>query len=180
LVSLRQIKAARALLAWSQQHLAEKSGVSYPTIARLEALDGAVGGHPRTEEKIIAALQKAGVEFTNGGQPGVKLRFLSSSGAAKPEFEPFKISKSSDASITIETFDGEMPIRIVVEKSAIDSHFGVPASTRKFRREIVEANLNKIKEVAIDLHRQWRWTKKQSAKGMYRRIVIRNEDLNRG
>ena len=40
LVLVRQVKAARALLGWSRLKLAEKAGVSEPTIARLESLDG--------------------------------------------------------------------------------------------------------------------------------------------
>jgi predicted transcriptional regulator len=73
-VSIRQIKAARALLAWSQNDVAAKSGVSVPTIKRLEAQDGPLGGRADTGEKIVAALESAGVEFTNGDQPGVRLR----------------------------------------------------------------------------------------------------------
>jgi transcriptional regulator with XRE-family HTH domain len=73
-VSIRQVKAARSLLAWSQEELANASGVSVPTIKRLEADDGELGGKPETAEKIVAALEAAGVEFTNSGQPGVKLR----------------------------------------------------------------------------------------------------------
>jgi predicted transcriptional regulator len=76
LVTIRQIKAARALLGWSQADLAKGSGVSEPTIARLEAIEGAVGGRQGTAEKIRAALEKAGVEFIdeNGGGLGVRLR----------------------------------------------------------------------------------------------------------
>ena len=75
-VSVRQIKAARALLAWSQDRLAEASGVSVPTIKRLEAQDGPIGGRSDTESKIRAALEFAGIEFIveNGGGPGVRLR----------------------------------------------------------------------------------------------------------
>ncbi|HTO78211.1 MAG TPA: helix-turn-helix transcriptional regulator, partial [Methylocystis sp.] len=40
MVSVRQIKAARALLGWSQGALAEASGLSEATVARLEAPDG--------------------------------------------------------------------------------------------------------------------------------------------
>ena len=42
MVSVRQVKAARALLAWSQGALAEASGLSEPAVARLEAQDGGV------------------------------------------------------------------------------------------------------------------------------------------
>jgi predicted transcriptional regulator len=76
MVSVRQIKAARALVAWSQGDLSAASGVSEPTIARLESEDGALGGRAETGKKLIAALEKAGVEFIaeNGGGPGVRLR----------------------------------------------------------------------------------------------------------
>jgi transcriptional regulator with XRE-family HTH domain len=73
-VSIRQIKAARALLAWSQERIAEKSGVSIPTVKRLESVDGPIGGRLETIKKIVSALQSAGVEFTTGRSPGVRLR----------------------------------------------------------------------------------------------------------
>ncbi len=67
---MRQLKAARALLAWSQADLAQHSGVSEPTIARLESEDGLLGGKIDTIEKILNAISQAGVTFiatTNGG-----------------------------------------------------------------------------------------------------------------
>ena len=75
-VSTRQIKAARALLAWSQEDLAAAADVSIPTIKRLEAQDGPLGGRSKTGNKMISALEGAGVEFLdeNGGGPGVRLR----------------------------------------------------------------------------------------------------------
>jgi predicted transcriptional regulator len=75
-VSIRQIKAARALLAWSQSNLAEESGISEPTIKRLESVDGDLGGKEETNLAIIAALERAGVIFVaeNGDGPGVRLR----------------------------------------------------------------------------------------------------------
>jgi predicted transcriptional regulator len=75
-VSIGQIKAARMLLGWSQAELARKSTVSEPTVKRLEAIDGPLGGRHETGEKIVAALESAGVEFIaeNGGGPGVRLR----------------------------------------------------------------------------------------------------------
>jgi predicted transcriptional regulator len=74
-VSIRQIKAARALLDWSQDDLAKESGVSAPTIKRLEAVDGHVGGRAATGRSLVEALQRAGVEFIpeNGGGAGVRL-----------------------------------------------------------------------------------------------------------
>jgi predicted transcriptional regulator len=75
-VSIRQIKAARALLAWSQEELAAAADVSIPTIKRLEATDGPLGGRSQTANKIRVALQTAGIEFIdeNGGGPGVRLK----------------------------------------------------------------------------------------------------------
>ena len=76
LVTTRQIKAARALLGWSQATLAQRSGVSEPTIARLESEDGRLGGREGTGDKIRTAIEAAGVEFIeeNGGGLGVRLR----------------------------------------------------------------------------------------------------------
>ena len=75
-MTTRQIKAARALLGWSQSDLADRSGVSEPTIARLESAEGELGGREGTGDKIRSAIEKAGVEFLdeNGGGLGVRLR----------------------------------------------------------------------------------------------------------
>lgn len=75
-VSIRQVKAARALLAWSQADLAGASSVSEPTVKRLEAGDGELGGRPDTVVAIREALEAAGVEFIpeNGGGAGVRLK----------------------------------------------------------------------------------------------------------
>ncbi len=71
-VSINQVKAARALLGWSQEDLAVRSTVSVPTIKRLEAeaarmaeIEGfsELGGRPETYEKLIGALCEGGVEF---------------------------------------------------------------------------------------------------------------------
>jgi transcriptional regulator with XRE-family HTH domain len=76
LVTTRQVKAARALLGWSQADLADHSGISEPTVARLESMDGELGGREETAEKIRHAIVTAGVEFIdeNGGGAGVRLR----------------------------------------------------------------------------------------------------------
>jgi transcriptional regulator with XRE-family HTH domain len=79
-VSIRQVKAARALLGWSQEELAEAASISVPTIKRLEAGEGALGGRSSTGDKIWKALQAGGVEFIdeNGGGAGVRLKKPSS------------------------------------------------------------------------------------------------------
>lgn len=75
-VSIGQIKAARALLGWSQADLAFESEVSEPTIKRLEAEGGELGGREETVEKIVTTIQGAGVQFIpeNGGGAGVRLK----------------------------------------------------------------------------------------------------------
>jgi len=75
-VSIEQVKAARALLRWSQNDLAKKSGMSIPTVKRLEAATGEIGGRADTVAAIRTALETAGVEFIseNGGGAGVRLR----------------------------------------------------------------------------------------------------------
>jgi hypothetical protein len=63
-------------LAWSQEDLATAADISIPTIKRLEAQDGMLGGRDETGIKIRSALESAGIEFIdeNGGGPGVRLR----------------------------------------------------------------------------------------------------------
>jgi predicted transcriptional regulator len=75
-VSIRQIKAARALLGWSQEELAAAANVSVPTIKRLEAQEGSLGGRTNTGNKIKTAIENAGVEFIdeNGGGAGVRMK----------------------------------------------------------------------------------------------------------
>jgi transcriptional regulator with XRE-family HTH domain len=70
------MKAARALLGWSQDQLAQAAGVSIPTVKRLEAADGMLGGRPGTAARLQAALESAGVQFIeeNGGGSGVRLK----------------------------------------------------------------------------------------------------------
>jgi transcriptional regulator with XRE-family HTH domain len=83
-VSIRQVKAARELLGWSQEDLALHSGISVPTIKRLEARGGELGGREGSRFGVVAALQTAGVEFTNGEQPGVRLRKSTNSNLRPP------------------------------------------------------------------------------------------------
>ena len=70
-----QVRAARMLLRWEQKDLAEASGVSLPSIKRLETHPGELGAQDRTIQALVRALEKAGVEFIpeNGGGAGVRL-----------------------------------------------------------------------------------------------------------
>jgi transcriptional regulator with XRE-family HTH domain len=76
MISSEQIRAARALLRWEQKDLAEASGISLPSIKRLETQPGQLAAQPRTVDDLRAALEKAGVEFIaeNGGGAGVRMK----------------------------------------------------------------------------------------------------------
>ena len=75
-ITSEQVRAARALLRWEQRDLAEASGVSLPSVKRLETQPGALAAQERTIVELRNALEMAGIEFIaeNGGGPGVRLR----------------------------------------------------------------------------------------------------------
>jgi len=93
MLTTRQIKAARALLGWSQSDLATASGISEPTVARLESIDGPVGGRAETSDRIADALQRAGIEFLNGDHLGVRLR---RSGPPNEGLRPDQLTSEND------------------------------------------------------------------------------------
>ncbi len=68
-----QIRAARALLRWSVELLAREASLGRNTIKRAEAKDGKTSLTTANELAIRRAFEGAGVEFTNGDQPGVRL-----------------------------------------------------------------------------------------------------------
>lgn len=73
-ISPEQCRAARALLNWSREELAEVSGVSRPTLADFETRKRTPYG--RTLVDVRRALEAAGIEFIpeNGGGAGVRFR----------------------------------------------------------------------------------------------------------
>jgi transcriptional regulator with XRE-family HTH domain len=74
IITSELIRAARALLRWEQKDLAEASKVSLPSIKRLESQFGPLAAQSRTVAALCEALERAGVEFTNGEKPGVRSR----------------------------------------------------------------------------------------------------------
>ena len=80
MMSAGQLRAARALLAMDQKALADLSGVSLPTIQRMEASDSVVRGTVETLTKVVEALNRAGVDLigddlrSDAGGRGVRLR----------------------------------------------------------------------------------------------------------
>jgi len=79
-ITAAQVRAARAMLKWSQQDLASASGVSPPTIKRMEAREGPIRGTTNNLWKVQRALEGAGVEFIDDDAPGVRLRGRSTDG----------------------------------------------------------------------------------------------------
>ena len=75
MITIAQIRAARALLDWSRQMLSEKSGVGISALMRLEASNGIPGGNIKTFESVQKAFEKAGIQFigTPDDGPGVRL-----------------------------------------------------------------------------------------------------------
>jgi transcriptional regulator with XRE-family HTH domain len=73
LITSSQIRAARHLANLSQTDVATATGLSLPTIRRAES-EREVSVSADAIEAIRTALEAAGVEFTNGDQPGVRLR----------------------------------------------------------------------------------------------------------
>jgi len=59
MISSEQIRAARALLRWTAQNLADASGIGVATIRRMELMDGVPSGQVRTIEALRVALEAA-------------------------------------------------------------------------------------------------------------------------
>lgn len=80
MITSQQMKAARALLDIDQRRLAEMSGVSLPTIQRMEASGGPVRGVIDTLVKVVGAFDTAGIELlaentpSTGAGRGVRLK----------------------------------------------------------------------------------------------------------
>lgn len=62
-----QMRAARALLGIDQKSLARLAGLSVPTIQRMEAGSGNVRGVVDSLTKVVAALERAGIELIGEG-----------------------------------------------------------------------------------------------------------------
>jgi transcriptional regulator with XRE-family HTH domain len=93
-ITAPQLRAARALLGIDQRRLAELSGLSVPTIQRMEASEAIIRGNVDSLMKLIGALDLAGVELIAEGASsqiggrGVRL---------KADFDPAKILGGVDA-----------------------------------------------------------------------------------
>ena len=66
-LSIRQIKAARALLGWSQETFSEKSGVPLSTIKRIEAGDA---------DSLPSSANAAKIEMALANETGESIEFI--------------------------------------------------------------------------------------------------------
>ena len=80
MITAAQIRAARALLGVDQRELAQRCGLSLPTIQRMEASDGLVRGNVDSLTKVSEALAASGIELigdgatSSGGGRGVRFK----------------------------------------------------------------------------------------------------------
>jgi len=80
MITAAQLRAARALAGIDQKELAQISGLSVPTIQRMEASDGVIRGNVDSLMKLIEALDAAGIVLinenvhSNQGGRGVRLK----------------------------------------------------------------------------------------------------------
>jgi len=80
MITSMQMRAARALLGIDQRDLAQRAGLSLPTIQRMEASDGVVRGNVDSLMKLVDALAANGIELigdgaaSSAGGRGVRLK----------------------------------------------------------------------------------------------------------
>jgi predicted transcriptional regulator len=90
MITSQQMRAARALLGLDQRALAARSGLSVPTIQRMEASGGQVRGMVDSLVRVVAALEEAGVELigdhahSHGSGRGVRLKEPPATGRLAP------------------------------------------------------------------------------------------------
>ena len=72
MITADQLRAARALLGLDQRHLSELSGLSVPTIQRMEASDGVIRGNVESLTKLITAPEAAGITFIAENAPSLE------------------------------------------------------------------------------------------------------------
>ena len=74
LVAGPQLRAARAMAGLDQETLAKTAGVTANTVRRLEGMEGRLRATTTTVDALQRALEAAGIVFTNGDEPGVRMR----------------------------------------------------------------------------------------------------------
>ncbi len=86
MITAAQLRAARALAGIDQRTLAERAGLTVPTIQRMEASDGVIRGNVYSLTKLVAALDAPGIELiaegsvSPAGGRGVRLKNVTGGG----------------------------------------------------------------------------------------------------
>jgi transcriptional regulator with XRE-family HTH domain len=91
-----RLRAARALVRWSQDDLAQRSQVAVATITDAEAEDEPISVTAAETRALRVALEKAGVEFIPEDIAGVGVRFAKRSGKPDEGLRPDQLSSDND------------------------------------------------------------------------------------
>ncbi len=103
-ITIRQLRAARALLGWTQQELASRANVSPSTIADFER--GKRSPVPNNLEAMKSALENGGIAFLSGGAvTGVPSQ--AQNAALSPAGEPIRLIEATDLSQWAERRDSQ-------------------------------------------------------------------------
>ena len=75
MITSAQIRAGRAMLNWSRKDLAEKSGLSFASMMRLESFEGVPSSNFKTLEAIKMTFEREGIEFIGTPESGAGVRW---------------------------------------------------------------------------------------------------------
>ena len=70
MLQVPQLRAARALIGWRQEDIAQAAKISVATIRRIESQEGPLAGYVSTLVKIQAAFEQAGIQFIDDDELG--------------------------------------------------------------------------------------------------------------
>ena len=70
MLQVAQLRAARALLGWRQEDIAQAARISVATIRRIESQEGQLAGYVSTVVKIQTAFEHAGIQFIDDDELG--------------------------------------------------------------------------------------------------------------
>jgi transcriptional regulator with XRE-family HTH domain len=159
-ITAGQLRAARGLIGWSQEELARKAKIGRATIADFES--GKRMPYQGTLHDLRGALEAAGVEFTNGGQPGVRMKATLTDFGDEPRTE----HKSDNMYFKLK--DGNKEVRVGVSQPGLEDRQGEQGSADMLA--IFERQRPKIVATAQIKYRNGYIEKDGS-------ILIKNSDL---